>query len=328
MNKKALLYTALTALLCLLVGCGRQKEPEQFEKQALYFDTVIQIRFYADENGEELMQRCMEMCDAMEKTFSRTDSESELYAVNHRQQDTVEVSAGIAELVKVGLDYYEKSGGKFDITIAPLSDLWDFKSEDARVPEAGAIEEALQKVDAAKVHVDGNVLRFDSPDTMIDLGALVKGYAADRLKAYLTSQGVTSGLINLGGNVLAIGTKPDGSNWNIGIQKPFGDYGDSSAVVEVDDQTVVSSGIYERYFEQNGVLYHHILDPDTGYPVQSDIEGVSVISDTSLTGDALSTSCLALGFEEAKELIGKIEGAEAVFVLKDGTLAYTDETMR
>ncbi|EET62313.1 hypothetical protein BRYFOR_05346 [Marvinbryantia formatexigens DSM 14469] len=325
MKGKRILPAVLAAALCPLAGCGAQPEPEQFEQTALYFDTVVTISFYAGENGEELMEHCMDMCAQFEHIFSRTDSESELYAVNHRTENRVEVSDGIAELVTVGLEYYEKSGGKFDITIAPLSDIWDFKSEDAAVPDAEVIAEATAKVDASKVHVEGNTLVFDSPDTMLDLGALAKGYAADALKEYLTGEGVTSGLINLGGNVLTIGSRPDGSEWNIGIQKPFGEYSETASVIKVADKTVVSSGIYERYFEQDGKLYHHILDPDTGYPVESDIEGISIICDSSLTGDALSTTCLALGPEQAEELIRQTEGAEAVIILKNGEVRYTDE---
>ena len=328
MRYKKRFTAVLAGALCLLAGCGAQPEPKEFEQTMLYFDTVITISFYADENGEELMQHCMDMCAQFERVFSRTDSESELYAVNHRTEDVVEVSEGIAELVSVGLDYYEKSGGKFDITIAPLSDLWDFKSEDAAVPEAEQIAQAAAQVNAGGVHVDGNTLIFDSPDIMIDLGALVKGYAADAIKEYLTGEGVASGLINLGGNVLAIGSKPDGSKWNIGIQKPFGSYSETASIVKVEDQTVVSSGIYERYFEQDGKIYHHILDPDTGYPAESDIEGVSIICDSSLTGEALSTTCLALGSEQAEELIRRTDGAEAIFILKDGEVRYTDEALR
>jgi thiamine biosynthesis lipoprotein len=206
-----------------------------------------------------------------------------------------------------------ETDGAFDITVAPLSDLWDFKSPDASIPDAEDIAKEAAKVDASKVHLDGNTLSFDSRDTMIDLGALVKGYAADEMAAYLKSEGVSSGLINLGGNVLTIGSKPDGSMWRIGIRKPF----DSDAIidtVEVSDQTVVSSGVYERYFEQDGVIYHHILDPDTGYPIENGIWGDSIICSSSLQGDALSTTCLALGVEKASKLIESLDGVEAVFI--------------
>lgn len=328
MKKRAWIFLLLAGTVCFAAACGRQPGQTKYERQTFYFDTIVRISFYAGENGGSLMDRCLEMCADFENTFSRTDSGSELYAVNHRDTDAVQVSDDMARLVELGLTCYELSGGKFDITVAPLSDIWDFKSENAHVPQPEAIADALAKVGASGVHVDGNTLTFDSPDTMIDLGALVKGYAADALKEYLTGEGVTSGLIDLGGNVLAIGTKPDGTPWRIGIQQPFADYSETAAVLDIDDQTVVSSGIYERFFKQDGRIYHHILDPDTGYPAESDILGVSIICDSSLAGDAMSTTCLALGSLEAEKLIADTEGMEAVFILENGDILFTDETMR
>ncbi len=325
MKLKKWIVPVLSAALCLFTGCRAPSGPELFEKTTFYFDTVVRISFYTDGDGEALMDHCMQMCDAFEKTFSRTDETSELYAVNHRSGSRVEVSEGIARLVSVGLAYYEKSGGKFDITVAPLSDLWDFKSEDAKAPKKEQIAEALAKVDASKVHVDGNTLVFDSPDTMLDLGALAKGYAADQIKAYLTGEGVTSGLINLGGNVLAIGSRPDGEKWRIGVQRPFAGRGETVTVLEVADQTVVSSGIYERYFEQDGHIYHHILDPENGYPTQGDLEEVTVICDSSLEGDALSTACLAVGSDAAWDLIRETQDAQAVFVFRGGEVRSTEQ---
>lgn len=329
MRKKLCSVILFICMLLLCGGCGSDTAKREYEKQALYFDTVISLKFYAGENGDELMEHCLEICQNIEETFSRTRGDSELYQINHRTEDRVKVSGEMAELVSLGLEYYEKSGRKFDITIAPLSDLWDFKSEDAKVPPQKEIEAALAKVDASRVHVNGNVLVFDSNDTMLDLGALVKGYAADKLRTYLTENGVESGIINLGGNVLTIGSKPDtGEAWKIGIQKPFDSLGSMIAAVEVKNQTVVSSGIYERYFEQDGILYHHILDPDSGYPIRNNIWGVSVICESSLLGDVLSTTCLTLGIDEAVKLIDSMEGVEAIFVRDDLELIYTDEGMR
>ena len=301
--KRNKVFPAALAAAGLLLSVCMHAEAKQKDYTAanFFFDTVISLRITADENGQELLNHCMDMCRNYEHIFSRTDESSELYAVNHRDTDTVEVSDELAYLIGVGLEYYEISEKKFDITVAPLSDLWDFKSPDASIPDAEDIAKEAAKVDASKVHLDGNTLSFDSRDTMIDLGALVKGYAADEMAAYLKSEGVSSGLINLGGNVLTIGSKPDGSMWRIGIRKPF----DSDAIidtVEVSDKTVVTSGVYERYFEQDGVIYHHILDPDTGYPIEN------------LQGDALSTTCLALGVEKASKLIESLDGVEAVFI--------------
>ncbi len=328
-NKSSAILLAGIGILLLYIVCGKRTALREFEKQAFYFDTVISLKFYAKENGDELMQHCLEMCRDMEDTFSRTKEDSELYQINHRTENEVEVSEEMAQLISLGLEYYEKSGGKFDITVAPLSELWDFKSEDAQVPPAEKIAQALAKVDASKVHVNGNILIFDRADTMIDLGALVKGYAADRLREYLQANGVESGILNLGGNVLTIGSKPDnGAAWEVGIRTPFDTAGSYIAVVEARNQAVVTSGIYERYFEQDGVLYHHILDPDTGYPIQNDIWEVSVICESSLLGDVLSTTCLALGIDDAKKLIEAMEGVEAVFVCDDLEVIYTDESMK
>lgn len=299
-------------------------ETIEYSLNDFYFDTIVSIRFETAEDGEELVKDCRSMCSQMEHTFSRTDESSELYQVNHREDSRVEVSEQLAMLVQTGLDYYRISDGRFDITIAPLSDLWDFKSENPVIPQEAKIQSALRKIDGSKVHVEREedeagqtlwYLEFDSPDTMIDLGALVKGYAADHLAGYLEEHGVSSGLINLGGNVYAIGAKPDKTAWKIGIQKPFD--ADIIDTVEVQDKSVVTSGVYERCFEKDGVLYHHILDPGTGYPVQNDLWSVSILSDSSLTGDALSTVCMLLGQKEAMELIRRTDGVSAIFVDSD-----------
>ena len=322
-KNKTLLLSGVLLFLC--TGCQMQtnSNSQLYEKNFIYFDTVINLQFYANENGNDLMNHCVEMCSGYENTFSRTLETSELYAINHRTENTVTVSDDVAQLISVGLEYYQLSNGKFDITVAPLSDLWDFKSEDAVVPDEDAILEALDKVGADQISLSGNTLTFSSDQVMIDLGALVKGFVADHLKSYLVENGVSSGLLNLGGNVLTIGSRPDGSSWNIGIQKPFDDQEPIADVVKIKDKTVVSSGIYERYFEQDGTIYHHILDPDTGYPIQNDLWGVSIICDSSLTGDALSTTCMTLGYEEAYKLINSLENTDAEFILDGCDLRKT-----
>lgn len=311
----------LTVLILALSGCqsvSSQKEP--FVKKGFYFDTVIEIQVYGD-RSEEAAKRCFEICDEIEHTFSRTRSDSELYRVNHRKEDRVQVSDDLAYVVKRGLEFYQMSEGKFDITIAPVSALWNFKSEDPQIPEESAIKEAVKKVDASKVHVQGNTLVFDSSETMLDLGALVKGYAADKLKKCLKEYGISSAMINLGGNVMTLGNKPDGTDWSVGIQKPFSRRNEVITTVKARDCSVVSSGVYERYFEKDGVLYSHILDASTGYPANSDLWQATILSDSSLEGDGLSTVCMLLGYEKARELIDGRDGTEAIFVLEGGQLA-------
>ena len=158
------------------------------------------------------------------------------------------------------------------------------------------------------------------PKCRIDLGGIAKGYIADRLKEYLEKEGIEHATINLGGNVLTIGTKPDGSDYKIGIQKPFAADGEVLEVLSVHDRSVVSSGDYERYFEKDGVIYHHILDPQSGWPVQNDLDQVTILSDSSADGDALSTTCYVLGLEKGMKLIQEMDDVEAIFVTKEGEI--------
>ncbi len=299
----------------VMSGCG-EKAPKEASGTGMYFDTVVDIRIFA-ENADELLQGCFDLCEEAEKTLSAHREDSELYQLNHRKgqpaenreaeeassdTQTFEVSEELASCIRRGLEYAEMSGGKFDITILPLRDLWDFESENAAVPEQDKIEKELARVDYRKVHVDGLKVTFDDPETQIDLGGIAKGYISDRLKNWLREQGCTSALINLGGNVSVLGTKPDGSSWNVGIQEPFADRGTVFETVEIDDGCVISSGTYERYFEQDGQLYHHILDPVTGYPAVTDLQQATVVGKDDVLCDAFSTICILEGQEEAERI--------------------------
>ncbi|MDD3277449.1 MAG: FAD:protein FMN transferase [Lachnospiraceae bacterium] len=283
-------------------GCQRASDsPSLVSRQGFYFDTSITISVASDD-AEQILDDCMKLCGEKELIFSRTLENSELYQVNHRTQNTLNVSGELAEVIQTGISFYELSDGMLDITMAPVCDLWDFKSESPVLPPKDKIVEALTHVDGSAVHISGTQLSFDRDDIQIDLGALAKGYIADCLKSFLKDQGVVSAQINLGGNVLLVGSKPDGSAWKVGIQKPFADRGTVEQVLEITDQSVVSSGIYEREFELDGVQYYHILDPHTGYPVQTDLAQATIVSDSSLLGDAYSTTCVLLGHEKAKSL--------------------------
>lgn len=330
--KKYLLPLILifTALVLLIVS--RFLKPTVYYEwnNPFYFNTVISLSFYSnqgEEKGNELIAGCEEIIKEIEDTFSRTRETSVLYQINHRTSNTVEVPAEVAALIQVGLHYYDISGRKFDITVAPLSDLWDFTGIDPHVPDQDKIQSVLSSVGADQISVDGTTVTFANDDVMIDLGALAKGYAADKVKSYLVQNGVTCGMLNFGGNVITIGSKRDKTPWRIGIRKPFstseGTPEEYVAVVPVEDKTLVTSGIYERCFTQDGILYHHILDPDTGYPVKSDIVSVSILTDSSLTADALSTTCLLLNYENARALIDSLPDVEAVFILDNDEIIST-----
>jgi len=188
------------------------------------------------------------------------------------------------------------------------------------IPDQKVLEEAVSHIDYKNIQVDGTTVTMKDPKCRIDLGGIAKGYIADRLKEYLEKEGIEHATINLGGNVLTIGTKPDGSDYKIGIQKPFAADGEVLEVLSVHDRSVVSSGDYERYFEKDGVIYHHILDPQSGWPVQNDLDQVTILSDSSADGDALSTTCYVLGLEKGMKLIQEMDDVEAIFVTKDGEI--------
>ncbi|MCC6094512.1 MAG: FAD:protein FMN transferase [Eubacterium sp.] len=299
---------------CTLSGCdlpfplsGTQSassDAQVAEDAGTYFDTVIDIRVYGAD-AKKLLKGCFSICEDMENTLSAQKESSELYHLNHRSTDSVTVSDDLSECIRQGLAYGAMSDGAFDITIYPVKELWDFEgdTDNPVIPDDESIQKALQKVDYTKVHVNGNTVTFDSPDTMIDLGGIAKGYISLKLKNYLKENGCTSAMINLGGNVSVLGAKPDGSPFVVGIQKPFADRGEVLTTVDAEDESVISSGVYERYFKKNGKLYHHILDPKTGYPADTSLNQATVIGSDDVLGDALSTICILLGEEKAEKLI-------------------------
>lgn len=314
------LSAVLTASALLLTGCSGAKSSTQTDQDLTYtdmlFDTVIKIQIL-DPADESILDGLKKLCEKYDTMFSATNTDSELYKLNHANGQPFTVSSETANLIQEGIHYSELSGGAFDLTIEPVSALWDFKADKPTVPSSDAIAQAVSHVDYTKVDIQDNTVTLEDPEAGIDLGAIAKGYIADQVKTYLKKQGIKHAIINLGGNVDVIGTKPDGSKYNIGIQKPFDESGEAITSVQLKDQTVVTSGIYERYFKKNGKLYHHILDPRTGYPCENNLYSVSIITDSSTKADALSTTCFLLGYQKGMELIQSMDGVEAIFITDD-----------
>lgn len=345
-----ILCTVLVCPMLLFTGCGNITDAdtsttgnEPISISSIKLNTAIQITIY-DSQDKVLLDDCLALCDKYELVFSRTNKKSELYKLNHRKDtsdkdpnadgqttpypvsgtaDTWHISEDLAALLSEGLDITRESDGAFDIAIAPLTSLWDFTAEDPKVPDDAAIQKALPLCSSDGVTIDGQDITLPSDDIQFDVGAIAKGYIADRMKDLLVKKGVKSAIINLGGNVLCIGSKPDGTPFKIGIQKPFADRNETEAVMDITGKSVVSSGIYERCFKQDGKLYHHILNPKTGYPYDNSLISVTIISDQSVDGDALSTTCFALGLEDGLKFAEK-KGVQAVFITEDYELHYTD----
>lgn len=308
------------ALIFSLAGCTKPPAGESLEAFGTYFDTIISIKIWGGD--EKMLDHCKEMCSRYEQLFSRTIETSDISRINAAKGKPVEVDDETIELIEKGLYYSQLSNGSFDITIAPLSELWDIKNNPGNIPDAVSIEEAKSHVDYRNVQVEENTVTLKDPDAAIDLGGIAKGFIADKLKAYLKSEGIEHGQIDLGGNLLTIGSKTDGSDFHIGIQKPFAETNEAITTVDIHDQSVVSSGTYERYFKKDGKIYHHLLDPKTGYPYDNGLLQVTIISDQSVDGDGLSTACFALGLEKGTELIESLDHVQAIFVTDDYSLHY------
>ena len=318
---------AAFVLVLFSVLYTRQQKREPITATSFKLSTVVKITLY-DSQDQTILDEAMKLCDTYEQIFSRTLPESELYRLYHgmlpQKNGAYTVSETLAELILEGLAYSRRCEGAFDISIEPISSLWDFTSGKKQVPSVGEIAQAKDLVDYRDVSVNGQQVRFAQEGMRLELGAIAKGYIADRIRELLESKGIKSAIIDLGGNVVCIGGRPDGSPFRVGIQRPFADRNETVAMIEITDQSVVSSGVYERYFEKDGKLYHHILNPKDGYPYENGLLSVTIVSDRSVDGDGLSTSCFALGLEAGMELVESIPDVHAVFITEDGTLHFSE----
>jgi len=305
--------------LFLLSSCSEREFSPRSDNRLL-LGTVCVITLDKSE-PVELFGEAFSIIEKEEKLMSLQIEDSDLNRVNQAAGvSSVEVSPDTLEVLEAALNYAEISEGAFDPSIAPLVELWGIVTGNAvKPPEKSDIERVKDLTDYRKVSVDkaNKAVFLEQKDMQIDLGAIAKGYVGDQIKEFLLSEGVERGIINLGGNIVVMGSKPGGAPWKIGIQNPFDDRGKHIGLVKVVDKTVVTSGIYERYFMHEGVRYHHILDPWTGYPVDNELASVSIISNKSIDADGLSTSLFALGVKKGLELIEEIEGSEAIFVTRD-----------
>lgn len=317
----------LTIICTTLSGCSMNTSSTAAytERTGFYFDTVINVRLYAPQD-ETILDGCMAVADKYDKLLSAQTSGSDIWNINHADGAPVKVSADTISVLKSALYYADLSDGAFNPALGSVISLWNFTSnEDGILPDDSAITAALEHTSykAVIIDEDAGTVSLTDPDVQIDLGAIAKGFIADQIKTYLLNQNVTSAIINLGGNVLLVGSKPDGTDFSVGVEKPFGGSGSYITSVSASDQSVVTSGVYERYFTVDGKIYHHILDPNTGYPTDNSLYSVTILSDNSTDGDALSTTCFVLGLTDGMKLIESLDGVEALFITNDDELHYS-----
>ena len=282
------------------------------------FDTVVQI---SAQCSQELLDKVSQRCTFFENKFSRTVEGSDIWNINHAKGSPVEVEPQTAECITRALEFAQASGGLFDITIGAVSSLWDFV--EGVKPSDQAIAAALTHVGYERVEVEGNTVTLSDPDAMLDLGGIAKGYICDDLVSLLREGGCTNASLSLGGNVYVMGMSFDGDEWNVGVQDPNGAVDTVIATIPASDVSLVTSGLYERYFEQDGQKYYHILDPKTGYPVKTDLASASIRCASSTTADAYSTILFLLGHDDAKSLVDADDRFEAVFVDDAGNVSQS-----
>ncbi|MHB7980424.1 thiamine biosynthesis protein ApbE [Clostridium sporogenes] len=313
--------TILLLCICLplvFVGCDSKSE-EPVSRETYLMGTIINIKAYG-KNADKAVQASVDKISDIENKMSLNISTSEINKINKNAGIApVKVSKNTFDVVKASLIYSEKTKGSFDITVEPLVSLWGIGTDKARIPSKDEISNALSLINYKDVVINEkeSTIMLKRKGQAIDLGAIAKGYTADELKKVLLNYNVSSAFLNLGGNVYVLGNKPDKTPWKIGVQNPLEPRGDYLGIVSVSDKSIVTSGNYERFFERNGKRYHHIFDTKTGYPAEKGLISVSIISDKSIDGDALSTSVYTLGLDEGKKLIESLKDVEAVFVTND-----------
>lgn len=317
-------FAAIIAAVLLLAGCNG--EPEKAEQTIFAMDTVMSVTVYGD-NAETLCANAAHRINELAAKWSVTDERSEVYGANNigAYISTSYVSDETAQLIEYSLQMTEQTDGAFDITLYPVLREWGFTTGEYQIPDDERLAELLRKTGSDRVELNGNMLTLTG-GAMIDLGGIAKGYTGDVLCKYLKSEGVTSALLDLGGNIHVIGSKPDASAWRLGIKAPDGE--GNLAVLELTDKAAVTSGGYERCFVgDDGERYCHILDPNTGRPADSGLISVTIVGDEGRLCDALSTAVYVMGAEKAEQL-WRARGDFEMVLLTDGGEMLVTEGLR
>ncbi len=296
---------------------------EPVTKELFAMDTYITLTAYG-KNAETALEFAVQKIEELDEKLSIGNPDSEISRIN--MEGKKKVSPDTYNLIAEGQAIGEETDGAFNIAMEPLMELWGFTSGDYYVPDEEALKEGLTRIDASKIAMDEKSMEInlEKEGMKIDLGGIAKGYTSEKLMEIFREQGLESAMVNLGGNVQVLGKKTDGSLWRVAIQDPDGG-DDYLGVLETSDKAVITSGGYERCFERDGVIYHHILDPKTGYPVDNGYKSVTIVSADGSLADALSTALFVMGAEKAEAYWKKhSDSFDAIFLTTEGELAVTE----
>ncbi|AOT72760.1 FAD:protein FMN transferase [Geosporobacter ferrireducens] len=313
------IFIIILTLSMLLTGCTKEKT--LITDSAYMLGTYLQISIWTEDQqkGKEVIAECFRRIQEIEQNMSVNIEDSEVTKINKNAGiEQVAVSNDTAFVLGKAKEYAALTKGAYDPSIGPLVKLWGIETDHERVPEKNEIDEALKYVNYNAIQIqDENKIKLADRGMFIDLGGIAKGYAADEVANILRKRGIQHAMVNLGGNVYALGNKIDGDDWKVGIQNPYEPTGTHMGIVEINNMTVVSSGNYERYFMKGDIRYHHIIDPKTGYPAENGVISTVIISNSSIDADALSTGIYVLGLEKGMELIENINDVECIIITED-----------
>ena len=326
-NRK--LNTSLKKCFCILslttvfTGCSFNaplSSSNTMQTTTLFaMDTIMELQAFGN---EEVLPTAEGIIRDIEKKVSVTDENSEICALNANGSN--QLSDDTAELLSKALSICKKTDGALDISIYPVLKAWGFTTSEYQVPSDEALSELLKNVDYNKVSLNKNTASIEA-GMQIDLGSVTKGYTSSRIAGYFRENGVTSGLINLGGNVECIGAKPNGEKWKVAIKSPYPDSKSGVfGVIEAEDVAIITSGGYERFFEDNGETYWHILDPKTGYPAKNGLISVTIIGNDGLMCDGLSTALFVKGLDDSIAFWKDNQDFDAVFITDNGDVYVTE----
>lgn len=323
LSKNIILFCSIIISLFSLTGCSKAKNP--ITKTAVCFDTIISITIY--DNNTDILDECLKKCQDYEMLFSPTIPTSDISLINNSNGNIIKINPNTIKLIEDSLKYSELTNGKYDISIYPAVKLWDFHNKDNPLPKQEDIGEAIKNINYKNITINSNdnTLKLNSPESQIDLGSIAKGFIADEIAKYLTDNGIKSAIINLGGDIKLVGDK-NGVPYTIGIQDP-NNKDNIIATVLISNTSIATSGTYERFIENNGKIYHHIIDPSTGYPADTDINSVTIITPSAKEADALCTSAILLGKDNAISLLNSIKNVDYIIITNDNN-RYESENIK